>query len=90
MSMVKSPISRVASYLLELREHLLSIPLSMSKTVHGVVDNEVISAKLIDDIRVAFAPKLGEVLPDDLEILCLFLSRHRVDGRRWLQVEALV
>jgi hypothetical protein len=46
--------------------------------MHRVVDDKVISAKLIDDIRVAFAPELGEVLPDDLEILCLFLSRHCV------------
>lgn len=45
--------------------------------MHWVVDDEVISAELVDDLRIAFAPVLSEVLLDNLQVLCLLLSRHR-------------
>lgn len=63
--------------LFELREHLFGILLSISWAMHWVVDDEVISAELVDDLRIAFAPVLSEVLLDNLQVLCLFLSGHR-------------
>lgn len=80
MSVVRPIIPDASSYLLEFQEHLLSIFLSISWTMHRVIDDKVISAKLVNDIRVAFAPVLSEVLLNNLEVLCLFLSRHCVAG----------
>lgn len=62
--------------LFELQEHLFGILLSISWAMHWVVDDEVSSAELVDDLRIAVAPVLSEVFLDNLQVLCLLLSGH--------------
>lgn len=67
---------RYLTYFLKLRQHFLSSLSSISGAVHRIVDDKIVGAELINDVRVGLAPKFGEVLGDDLQVLNFFLSRH--------------
>lgn len=50
--------------------------------MHWIIDDEVIRAKFVDDVRIGLSPEFREVFRDDLEILCFFGCVHCERFRR--------
>jgi hypothetical protein len=70
------------TYLFQVGHRFLRRFLPIPWTVVGVVDNEVVGAQLVDDVRVGFGPVLVEVLLDDREVFGFFLGGHFC--QRWM------